>query len=662
MLSLQIDASSGNMEKQIQDQAQKCPRCDSSNTKFCYYNNYSLSQPRHFCKACKRYWTRGGTLRNIPVGGGCRKNKRIKKPSGSSNIPTSSLPSSTARMSISSINPLFYGLPDKMSGISPTFSRFYLPSSFNGYDVQPQFNSIGLDFSLNNQSQDFITSNSVLSNLSILGSSSSMTMASLLASSLKQQTFQSSVLESDDQIIGMIKEVKNEDGGNEGLGVPREIGLFDWPVYWNDTAASGKIHCSHRIGGRLCKRLRIRDWLFCEKHCFKKTETGEDLGFGETKRGIYEEICGSDDEGNQSLKVKMRRLKEIYGSEDGGILGLEAKKREFDEICGSDGILTCQMKISLNHVHYVVEFAIVKIACHFDEEQMKEKKVEAKIKGSSLEDTHITKSVCAIDEYVYCNFCKTSIFDYHRSCSNCSYDLCIRCCQEIRKGCLKGGTEEVNVKYIKRRSTCLQQNLRPLTDECSNDDIMPISEWKANDNEKISCPPTKMGGCSGAECSCFKSTGEIDLDNNNLSKAACREGSSDNYLYCPRMAVDCLDWCEVSFIFILLKNFCIVGGSGFVVALKGDFKFYWSDITEYSDSNNNDGTTDLDNFEEEEDSDFDSSEEEVLSDGEEVGDESVTDSDTSEESCIKEKMVIEMLMKRKLIKNNMWILKLGISC
>lgn len=54
----------------------KCPRCDSTNTKFCYYNNYSLSQPRYFCKACRRYWTHGGSLRNIPIGGGCRKNKR----------------------------------------------------------------------------------------------------------------------------------------------------------------------------------------------------------------------------------------------------------------------------------------------------------------------------------------------------------------------------------------------------------------------------------------------------------------------------------------------------------------------------------------------------------------------------------------------------------
>lgn len=65
-------------ESQQQQQPQKCPRCESLNTKFCYYNNYSLSQPRYFCKTCRRYWTQGGTLRNVPVGGGCRKGKRAK--------------------------------------------------------------------------------------------------------------------------------------------------------------------------------------------------------------------------------------------------------------------------------------------------------------------------------------------------------------------------------------------------------------------------------------------------------------------------------------------------------------------------------------------------------------------------------------------------------
>ncbi|XP_031493995.1 dof zinc finger protein DOF1.7-like [Nymphaea colorata] len=62
--------------KPQREQALNCPRCSSTNTKFCYYNNYSLSQPRYFCKTCRRYWTEGGSLRNVPVGGGSRKNKR----------------------------------------------------------------------------------------------------------------------------------------------------------------------------------------------------------------------------------------------------------------------------------------------------------------------------------------------------------------------------------------------------------------------------------------------------------------------------------------------------------------------------------------------------------------------------------------------------------
>ncbi|KAG7026567.1 Dof zinc finger protein DOF5.4, partial [Cucurbita argyrosperma subsp. argyrosperma] len=81
-------------QNQAQPQPQKCPRCDSLNTKFCYYNNYSLSQPRYLCKTCRRYWTHGGTLRNVPVGGGCRKGKRPKQSSHSSdNSNSQPLPS-----------------------------------------------------------------------------------------------------------------------------------------------------------------------------------------------------------------------------------------------------------------------------------------------------------------------------------------------------------------------------------------------------------------------------------------------------------------------------------------------------------------------------------------------------------------------------------------
>ncbi|XP_062193322.1 dof zinc finger protein MNB1A-like [Phragmites australis] len=63
-------AAKAEAEEQAPD---PCPRCGSRDTKFCYYNNYNTSQPRHFCKSCRRYWTKGGSLRNVPVGGGTRK-------------------------------------------------------------------------------------------------------------------------------------------------------------------------------------------------------------------------------------------------------------------------------------------------------------------------------------------------------------------------------------------------------------------------------------------------------------------------------------------------------------------------------------------------------------------------------------------------------------
>ncbi|GFP80606.1 dof zinc finger protein dof5.8, partial [Phtheirospermum japonicum] len=37
---------------------------------------HQVSQPRHFCKSCRRYWTHGGTLRDIPIDGGSRRNAK----------------------------------------------------------------------------------------------------------------------------------------------------------------------------------------------------------------------------------------------------------------------------------------------------------------------------------------------------------------------------------------------------------------------------------------------------------------------------------------------------------------------------------------------------------------------------------------------------------
>ncbi|XP_072952610.1 cyclic dof factor 1-like [Typha angustifolia] len=73
----QQNESSNSTERALKkpDKILPCPRCSSLDTKFCYFNNYNVNQPRHFCKNCQRYWTAGGSMRNVPVGAGRRKSK-----------------------------------------------------------------------------------------------------------------------------------------------------------------------------------------------------------------------------------------------------------------------------------------------------------------------------------------------------------------------------------------------------------------------------------------------------------------------------------------------------------------------------------------------------------------------------------------------------------
>lgn len=135
---------------------------------------------------------------------------------------------------------------------------------------------------------------------------------------------------------------------------------------------------------------------------------------------------------------------------------------------------------------------------------------------------------------------------------------------DIRKGYMNGS--DTNCK------TNTQEIVPTENDELkSTDYILPASiEWKAETNGHIRCPPEAIGGCGNqvlelkcifseewlkeleekaqelaakikspevpdvsSSCSCFNDAGQVDVDNVNLRKAACREDSSDNHLYCP---------------------------------------------------------------------------------------------------------------------------------
>lgn len=164
------------------------------------------------------------------------------------------------------------------------------------------------------------------------------------------------------------------------------------------------------------------------------------------------------------------------------------------------------------------------------------------------------------------NYCATSIIDLHRSCPNCSFELCLSCCCEIRKGEAVGSGNKVIFRYRNRGYDYIHGGV-PLPNSCpvetSKDHNKPLTKWVANDDGSLTCAPTEMGGCGNGVLKlkrilpqCWISNlgtkaveilRKFDADQtisrprpNNLDKsnkmsrrAASREGTNDNYLYCP---------------------------------------------------------------------------------------------------------------------------------
>ncbi|GLT43863.1 hypothetical protein SLA2020_177920 [Shorea laevis] len=105
-----------------------------------------LSQPRHFCKTCRRYWTRGGALRNVPVGGGCRRNKRSKgnnrskSPAVSDRSQTGSNPSSSTALASTSCTDVIGHMAPMVTPQLPLLPPLHNIGDFNCGDI------VGLNF------------------------------------------------------------------------------------------------------------------------------------------------------------------------------------------------------------------------------------------------------------------------------------------------------------------------------------------------------------------------------------------------------------------------------------------------------------------------------------------------------------------------------------
>ncbi|WJX72605.1 hypothetical protein P8452_56465 [Trifolium repens] len=213
-----------------------------------------------------------------------------------------------------------------------------------------------------------------------------------------------------------------------------------------------------------------------------------------------------------------------------------------------------------------------------DQEQTVEKEIEAKRQGLPLSELKIKVADSFTDERVYCDNCKTSIFDYHRSCTECSFDLCLLCCCELRRGQLLGGADPFDFEFISRGRNYLhgEDPKEIIREKVSHDEIREWSKSRlyADSEGNIPCPkannecdhgylelrsifqPNRISElvCEAKElaetiklqeeeepfdnrCSCLKSVRNTEDIHINTREAAFCEDSSRNILYCPR-AID----------------------------------------------------------------------------------------------------------------------------
>ncbi|KAL3522153.1 hypothetical protein ACH5RR_014987 [Cinchona calisaya] len=302
-----------------------------------------------------------------------------------------------------------------------------------------------------------------------------------------------------------------------------------------------KCHWCRRnnIGCNLIKCLKCRNHFFCgdciKERCFEKKEIK-----------VACPVC----RGTCSCRIcRKHQSKEINNKE------FYRDKRKND-------------KMQLLHYLISMLFPLLK---QINQDQGMELEMEAMITGEVPSKVQIQQSELGYKKLHCCNNCKTSILDYHRSCANCSYNLCLSCCWEFCRG--KGCNE---------KESCLSTDhvlwkINKINTSSSGPCKMPIlspsslQSLEASSDGSVFCPPADFGGCgernldlrsifplswmkeleAGAEgllqsyefpetsdvCSCESLCEGTDnkVGENQLQNLAKRAESNDNFLYCPTL-------------------------------------------------------------------------------------------------------------------------------
>ncbi|KAL5849181.1 hypothetical protein ACOSQ4_007194 [Xanthoceras sorbifolium] len=243
-------------------------------------------------------------------------------------------------------------------------------------------------------------------------------------------------------------------------------------------------------------------------------------------------------------------------------------KRRYDEL---------DNRVKLQQLQYLL-YKSLPVLWHIHGELSSELEFEAKLQGIKLVEKDIMRIELAEDERLYCDNCRTSIADIYRSCPNpdCAFDVCLTCCQELRKSFQPGGTEAETSSQLCLKSSMQKekhgwQSQVALVNDPIADTSSHFSGWRANADGSIPCPRKEHGNCSTTKlelrrlfnanwvtkliksaedvtrcykppdvgfsegcCSCQSSGSEGSRNTNpEVRQASCRNESDDNYLYSP---------------------------------------------------------------------------------------------------------------------------------
>ncbi|XP_014660243.1 lysine-specific demethylase JMJ25 isoform X3 [Setaria italica] len=170
-----------------------------------------------------------------------------------------------------------------------------------------------------------------------------------------------------------------------------------------------------------------------------------------------------------------------------------------DEVDTSD-VSTDAPETKRKYASYLLHY-LLPCLTQLSKDQMEEKEVEARIQGLELSELIVEQAEIRRDERVFCDNCRTSIFDLHRSCPDCMYDLCIVCCKELRECHLEGSCQEAPVDYPERGPDYMHGgDLGP----SPNSNLIKETGLPSHQSESIKqeadpdgtihCPPSELGG------------------------------------------------------------------------------------------------------------------------------------------------------------------------